>query len=132
SPMKTLELFAGAGGLALGMARSGFKSAGVLEWNSYACETILLNKAAGHPMVADWDVFEADAKTLPFREFEGKADVVSGGPPCQPFSMGGKHRANLDERDMFPQSIRTVREIAPRVHLRKRPRTDPADIQKLL
>lgn len=115
--MKTLELFAGAGGLGLGMARSGFGNAGVLEWNNYACETIRENRRAGNPLVADWEVHQADARSFPFSDFKGKADVISGGPPCQPFSMGGKHRAFLDERDMFPQSVRAVRETAPQAFI---------------
>ena len=44
-------------------------------------------------------------------------DLISGGPPCQPFSLGGKHHGPLDERDMFPEAIRAVRELAPRTFI---------------
>lgn len=113
----TFELFAGAGGLGLGMAKSGFRNAGVLEWNAYACETMRENQREGHPLVADWHVHQADARTFEYSSLNGVAEVVSGGPPCQPFSMGGKHQAFLDSRDMFPQAIRAVREIQPKAFI---------------
>jgi DNA (cytosine-5)-methyltransferase 1 len=113
SNLRTLELFAGAGGLGLGMAKAGISNAGVVEWNNYACETIRANLSAGHPLVSDWKIHQEDARQFPFRDFRGRADLVSGGPPCQPFSMGGKHQAYLDPRDMFPQAIRAIREIQP-------------------
>jgi DNA (cytosine-5)-methyltransferase 1 len=60
-----------------------------------------------------WQIVREDVREVAFRPFEGKLDLVSGGPPCQPFSLGGKHRANEDARDMFPQAVRAVREIRP-------------------
>lgn len=117
SPTKTLELFAGAGGLGMGMALAGFGNAGVLEWNAEACATIRGNKRNGHRLVGDWEVHQADARTFRFSDYAGVAQVVTGGPPCQPFSMGGNHRAYLDSRDMFPQAVRAVREIRPKAFL---------------
>lgn len=118
--LKAIELFAGAGGLAMGVGLAGFRSLGVVEWDRWACDTIRQNKERGHPAVSDWPLYEGDV-----RNWIGSADVsalegldlVAGGPPCQPFSMGGKHQANLDARDMFPTSVAIVRTLRPRAFL---------------
>ena len=112
--MKSIELFAGAGGLGIGLCRAGFKPAKVVEWNRYCRETIAENRASKASPMAGWPVVEGDVRDVDFRPLEGKVDLVSGGPPCQPFSLGGKHRAYDDTRDMFPQAIRAVRETRPR------------------
>lgn len=112
--MRSIELFAGAGGLGMGVSRAGFRPETVVEWNSYCCDTIRENKAAGLAEMADWPLFEGDVCGVDFRHLEDKIDLVSGGPPCQPFSLGGKHRGHLDSRDMFPQAIRAVRETRPK------------------
>ena len=52
-----------------------------------------------------------------FRDCAGKIELVTGGPPCQPFSLGGKHRAHGDARDMWPEAVRVVREIKPRAFI---------------
>ena len=111
--VKSLELFVGAGGLALGMARAGFQHVAVLDWNGNACRTLCRNKADGVEHVRDWDVIEGDVRNHDFKEYEGRVQVVSGGPPCQPFSMGGKHLGDADERNMFPEAIRAIRDIQP-------------------
>jgi len=111
--VKSVELFAGAGGLAIGMTKAGFEHAAVIEWNRNACETIRDNQHHGHPLVVDWPVFEGDARDFDYSRLRGKVIVVSGGPPCQPFSLGGKHRGHEDSRDMFPEAVRTVRELTP-------------------
>lgn len=112
--MRSVELFAGAGGLGMGVARAGFRPELVVEWNRYCCDTIRENQAAGLSEMADWPLVEGDVRQVDVRHLEGKIDFVSGGPPCQPFSLGGKHRGYLDPRDMFPQAIRVVRETKPR------------------
>lgn len=109
-----MELFAGAGGLGLGVSRAGFATAGVIEWNKYCCDTIRENKARGLAAVAQWPLHEGDVRDFDFKAFEDTLELVSGGPPCQPFSVGGKHRAYNDTRDMFPQAVRAVRECRPR------------------
>ena len=115
--LKSLELFAGAGGLALGMTKANIQHRGVVEWNSDACATIRRNIELNHSLVDHWPLpIEADVRQLDFREFSG-IDIVSGGPPCQPFSMGGKHQAFLDARDMFPQAVRAIREIRPKAFI---------------
>jgi DNA (cytosine-5)-methyltransferase 1 len=110
--LKALELFAGAGGLALGTAKAGFKHAGVLEWNQEACDTIRENQARGTKPVTHWPLFQTDVRKFDFKSI-GTIDLLAGGPPCQPFSLGGKHKGHQDERNMFPEAVRGVRELAP-------------------
>ena len=112
--MRSIELFAGAGGLGIGLHQAGFHPAKVVEWDRYCCDTIRENQTFGSRWVKDWDVFEGDVRQVDFKALEDKVDLVSGGPPCQPFSLGGKHRAYDDARDMFPQAIRVVRETRPK------------------
>lgn len=118
--LKSVELFAGAGGLAMGVALAGFKSHGVVEWDRWACDTVRQNQERGHPLVAEWPLYEGDVRhwldAVDIRALEG-LDLVAGGPPCQPFSMGGKHQANLDARDMFPAAVSIVRALRPRAFL---------------
>ena len=111
--MRSIELFAGAGGLGMGLHQAGFRPVNVIEWNDYCCDTIRENQLRGTEAVAHWPVTHGDVRAVDFRRHEGKIHLVSGGPPCQPFSLGGKHRAHADARDMFPQGIRAVREARP-------------------
>src|ERR1700727_809753 len=115
--MRSVELFAGAGGLGMGLHEAGFHPERVIEWNSNACDTLRENQARGQGLVRDWPLIEGDVRGVRFREFEGMIDLVSGGPPCQPFSLGGKHKAHGDARDMFPEAIRAVREARPRAFI---------------
>jgi DNA (cytosine-5)-methyltransferase 1 len=115
--MKSVELFAGAGGLGIGVGRAGFEPAAVIEWNRYCCDTIRENQARRFAPVNRWPLVEGDIRDFDFRAIRGEVDLVSGGPPCQPFSICGKHRGRLDERDMFPQAIRAVRELQPKAFL---------------
>jgi DNA (cytosine-5)-methyltransferase 1 len=115
--MKSVELFAGAGGLAIGMAKAGFHHAAVIEWNSDACETFRENKRHHTHHVEEWPLHERDVREFDYGTLNGDVMVVSGGPPCQPFSMGGKHRGHMDERDMFPEAVRAVRELRPRAFI---------------
>lgn len=112
--MKSIELFAGAGGLGIGLHRAGFHPVKVVERDPYCCDTIRENQRRPGSMVADWALDQGDVRRVDFREHEGKVDLISGGPPCQPFSMGGKHKAYDDARDMFPEAVRAVREAKPR------------------
>jgi DNA (cytosine-5)-methyltransferase 1 len=115
--MRSVELFAGAGGLAIGMANAGFHHAAVIEWNSDACETFRENKRHHTHHVEEWPLHEVDVRKFNYRTLKDDVMVVSGGPPCQPFSMGGKHRGHLDERDMFPEAVRAVRELRPKAFI---------------
>lgn len=112
--MKSIELFAGAGGLGIGLHHAGFRPLKVVERDAYCCDTIRENQGRPGSVVTDWVLEQGDVRKVDFSEYEGKVDLISGGPPCQPFSMGGKHKAYDDARDMFPQAIRAVREAKPR------------------
>jgi len=103
--MNTLELFSGAGGLALGLEQAGFQATALVERDPDACATLRANRPG-------WRVLESDVRKIDFAAL-GPVHVVAGGPPCQPFSMGGKANGYEDRRDMFPQAVRAVRELRP-------------------
>lgn len=116
--MRAVELFAGAGGLGLGIAKAGFKTREIVEWDRWCCDTLRENRAAGVSAMKDWpEPLQADVRQVDFARWEGQLHLVSGGPPCQPFSLGGKHAAHDDERDMWPQAVRAVREAKPRAFI---------------
>lgn len=115
--MRSVELFAGAGGLAIGMANAGFRHAAVVEWDGDACETFRENQRHHAHSVEGWPLHECDVRDFNYGDIGGDVMVVSGGPPCQPFSFGGKHRGHLDERDMFPEAVRAVRELQPQAFI---------------
>lgn len=116
--MRSVELFAGAGGLALGCELAGFRPDVVVEWDRWACDTVRRNTDADYPLVETWKVVENDVRSIPW-EWSETDDVhlVSGGPPCQPFSMGGKHGAADDPRDMFPATTEVIRRLRPRAFI---------------
>lgn len=107
--MKSLELFSGLGGLAEGLRMAGFQHEALLEQNKYACKSLREN-------FQDITVFETDIRDFDFSKLQG-IDIISGGPPCQPFSLGGKAKGNNDERDMFPFAIKGIRELRPKAFL---------------
>lgn len=102
-----IEIFSGAGGLATGIGLSGINHNAFVEWNHDACNTLRENYGAGI-------VHEGDIRFFDFTPFNG-VDIIAGGPPCQPFSLGGKAKGNEDVRDMFPSAIRSIRELLPKV-----------------
>lgn len=111
---RCVELFAGAGGLALGASKAGFIHDSVVELNHDACETIRANQRRNHVHVRHWPLVQGDIHDQDFNDRLHRVDLVSGGPPCQPFSIAGKHRAIADRRNLFPEAARVVREIHPR------------------
>ncbi len=115
SVLKSVELFAGAGGLALGVARAGFQHEAVIEYNRHASRTLQLNQAHQLRHVAEWPLHQCDVQEFDYSTLNKPIQLVSGGPPCQPFSIGGKHRGRSDKRDMFPEAVRAVRELQPAV-----------------
>lgn len=115
--MRSVELFSGAGGLALGVARAGFKHQLLVEKDDRARETLIFNRDRGVEHVRDWHELEEDARLLDYGDFEKDVDLVAGGPPCQPFSIGGKHGGPSDYRDLWPEAIRAVRELEPKAFL---------------
>ncbi|MCK5802693.1 MAG: DNA cytosine methyltransferase, partial [Lentisphaeria bacterium] len=112
--MRSIELFSGAGGLALGLESADWRHVALIERNLHACETVQLNISRGHRLAKDWCLHSEDVCNVRYRDIASDADLVAGGPPCQPFSLGGKHRAFKDKRDMFPEAVRAVRELRPR------------------
>lgn len=113
----SIELFCGTGGLALGLQKAGFHHKALYEWDKDSCDNIKANIAKGFQGIEDWKVFQTDVRFASYDGFSGKIDMISGGPPCQPFSLGGKARAYNDKRDMFPEAVRAVREIMPRAFI---------------
>jgi DNA (cytosine-5)-methyltransferase 1 len=101
-----LELFSGAGGLAKGLEFSGLKHSALVEVNNYACASLRENFDAEK-------VFFGDIKNFNLDNLD-QIDVVAGGPPCQPFSLGGKHKADQDSRDMFLYAIRAIERLIPK------------------
>lgn len=121
---KSIELFAGAGGLGIGLAKAGFEPQLVVENNKWCCDTLRENhrslvetEMAESDRYSSWQVLEGDVRKVDFTKHEGNLDLISGGPPCQPFSLGGQHRAYDDTRDMFPQAVRAVREAKPKAFI---------------
>lgn len=112
--MRCVELFTGAGGLALGIEKAGFHHDTVIERNPDCCATIRENQRNGYAALKGWRLFSGDVRHFDYSEITGEIDLLAGGPPCQPFSIGGKHRGPLDKRDMFPEVARAVRELKPR------------------
>lgn len=114
---RTVELFAGCGGLAIGLGQAGFVHDLLVEWNKDAAATVVHNVTKGTPAVAEWRYQCGDVRTVNWSDWQGQIQMVSGGPPCQPFSMGGKAAGQLDPRDMWPEAIRAVREVGPTAFL---------------
>ncbi len=107
----SVELFAGAGGLALGMHLAGFKHVLLNEMDGMACATLRRN----HP---EWNVLEGDIHKVDFTPLRGKVDFLSGGFPCQAFSYAGKKGGLNDTRGtLFFELARAVREIQPKVFM---------------
>lgn len=107
--LESLDLFTGAGGLTLGLDEEGFKPVLAVERLADACDTF--SRVFPHVQIEP-----RPAEDFDFRKFAG-VDIVVGGPPCQPFSSGGKGLAANDDRDMIPQFIRAVDEARPRAFL---------------
>ncbi|MDR1392934.1 MAG: DNA cytosine methyltransferase [Bifidobacteriaceae bacterium] len=115
--MRSVELFAGGGGLTLGTHLAGFSAEVVAEWDQWCCDTLYRNQTAGHPLVQGADIKNGDVRDIDWAAYEGTIDLVSGGPPCQPFSGGGKGMAACDPRDMFPATAEVIRQIRPKAFI---------------
>lgn len=115
--MKSIELFSGTGGLALGLQQAGFNHEALFEWDKDSCDNLKHNIDAGYSGAKDWNVFQTDVRAVEYDGYRGRIQLVAGGPPCQPFSLGGKHQAYNDKRDMFPEAVRAVREVKPRAFI---------------
>lgn len=115
--LRAVELFAGAGGLAMGVSLAGFKSLAVVEWDKWACDSVRQNQLRGFPLVGDWPLAEGDVREVDWDAIPQGIELLAGGPPCQPFSMGGKHKAHDDSRDMFPATVDIVRRLRPQAFI---------------
>lgn len=106
-----VELFAGAGGLALGLEKAGFKSILLNEKDKYACDTLRTNRP-------NWNVVEDDIENVDFTPLKGKVDLLTGGFPCQPFSYAGNQLGFEDLRGTLVfEMARAIKEIQPKVFL---------------
>ncbi|HEY0027308.1 MAG TPA: DNA cytosine methyltransferase [Allosphingosinicella sp.] len=104
-----IDLFAGAGGLSLGMEASGIRSKFAVEISRDAVSTYREN-------FPEAQVCCGDIRTVDFTKWRG-VDIVAGGPPCQPFSVGGLRRGSQDRRDFLPEFVRAVLEVRPRAFI---------------
>lgn len=111
--MNSIEIFAGCGGLGLGTWKAGFRHLLVLDNNRHACATLRHNKDRGVQPAYEWPIVECDVAERKFTPLRGVVDCVFGGPPCQPFSIGGKHRGHSDQRNLFPELARIISEVRP-------------------
>ncbi|MHA3789579.1 DNA (cytosine-5-)-methyltransferase [Flavobacterium hauense] len=102
-----LELFAGAGGLAIGLEQAGIKCVALNEIDKWACQTLRSNRP-------NWNVLEGDIKNFDFSKYENEVDIVTGGFPCQSFSYAGKRLGLEDARGtLFYEFARAVNEVKP-------------------
>lgn len=102
----SVEICAGAGGQAIGLEQAGFEHLALVEIEERACQTLSLNRP-------NWNVINSDLKLFDATPYRG-VDLLAGGVPCQPFSTGGKQLGADDERDLFPEIPRLVRECSPK------------------
>ena len=105
-PLTCVEICAGAGGQALGLAMAGFVHVALVEYEPNYCEVLRKNRP-------EWNVICADVHDFDGQPYRG-VDLLAGGVPCPPFSVAGKQLGQDDERDLFPEAIRLIREIKPR------------------
>ncbi|WP_231567520.1 DNA cytosine methyltransferase [Microbacterium sp. MEJ108Y] len=103
--LSVLEICAGAGGQSSGLEMAGFGHSLAVEIDRDAAATLRLNRP-------EWDVHEGDVREVNGRDYKG-IDLLAGGVPCPPFSIAGKQLGADDERDLFPEAIRLVREARP-------------------
>ncbi len=102
-----IELFAGAGGLAVGLEKAGIKCVALNEIDKWACKTLRKNRP-------NWNVLEGDVRTFDFTKYNNKVDIVTGGFPCQAFSYAGKKLGLDDARGtLFYEFARVVNEVKP-------------------
>lgn len=107
--INSIEIFSGAGGLAKGLEMAGIRHNAFVEWNADACDTLRSNY---DPSL----VYEGDIRNFDFAMYSG-INIIAGGPPCQPFSLGGKAQGSNDERDMFPSAISAIRALRPQAFI---------------
>lgn len=116
--LTAIELFAGAGGLMLGTSLAGFRHIAACEWERNCCDTIRMNQERGYPLIdPDMRVIEGDVRNVDWSFLPSGIDLLAGGPPCQPFSLGGLAKASDDSRDMFPAYTAILAKVRPRAFI---------------
>lgn len=114
--LTSLELFAGAGGVALGTHLAGFKHIALVEWDNFAVQTLKENSKE----LLELDpqhILHCDARAVNYKEYAHKVDLLTAGPPCQPFSNAGKNLGPDDPRNMFPVLFDAIAQILPKAIL---------------
>ena len=104
--LTSIEICAGAGGQALGLSMAGFEHLALVEYEKEYCDTLKRNRP-------DWNVICDDVKNFSGIPYRGKVDLLAGGVPCPPFSVAGKQLGSNDERDLFPEALRLIKEVNP-------------------
>ena len=117
SPYTSVELFSGAGGLALGIEFAGFRHHVLIELNDEACDTLEFNAKLGTVVERFWKVRRGDVREFDYGPYVGRTTLLAGGAPCQPFSLGGLQRGDKDDRNLFPEVFRAVRILRPQAIL---------------
>lgn len=109
--MNSIEIFSGAGGLAKGLELAGTMHQAFIEKNVDACNTLRMN-------YNNDIIFQGDVRDFSFADYKNRCvDIIAGGPPCQPFSLGGKAKGCDDERNMFPAAISAIRTLMPKAFI---------------
>ncbi len=104
---KSIEICAGAGGQAIGLEMAGFEHIALIEIENIACRTLKTNRP-------EWNVIQGDIRQFDTTAYKNNVDLLAGGVPCPPFSIAGKRLGHLDERDLFPEALRIVKECVPK------------------
>jgi len=107
---KSLEICTGAGGQALGLEEAGFEHIALVEIEPVACKTLKTNRP-------HWNILQGDVRKFTAKHYKGKIDLLAGGVPCPPFSVAGKQLGQMDDRDLFPEAIRLIKECEPKAVL---------------
>ena len=105
--LNSIEICAGFGGQALGLEMAGFHHVALVEYEKDYCDMLTKNRPC-------WNVLCEDVKNFSGLPFQGQIDLFAGGVPCPPFSIAGKQLGSADERDLFPEAIRLIKEILPK------------------
>lgn len=103
--MKHLGLFEGIGGFSLAARWAGWETVAWCEWNEFGQKVLRHHfpEAEGY----------GDIKQTDFKKYNGKIDIITGGFPCQPYSLAGKRKGKEDDRHLWPEMLRVIREVQP-------------------
>ncbi|MEA3212359.1 MAG: (cytosine-5)-methyltransferase 1 [Chthoniobacter sp.] len=107
-----IEICSGAGGLAVGLKNAGFSPGVFFELDSHSCATLRENIKSTNPTLLG-SVLEGKVENADWRPFKDRVRLLAAGTPCQPFSLAGKHLADKDGRNLFPELMRAFRALRP-------------------